>query len=50
MIFKYVTLENEIETYQTILPTDNDEITHWYPCIGLRDIGDQCKISKILIE
>ena len=36
--------------FEMKLPIDNKEITHWYPCIGLRDAGDTCEISGICVK
>eukprot|EP01084_Bolivina_argentea_P062003 113359_1 len=37
------------ELYTMILPNDIDEITHWYPCVSLRDKDDICQISNNII-
>lgn len=50
MIFDYVTSASKETTYEVMLPTKKPEITHWYPCMGLRDIGDECEIYDIVIE
>ena len=35
--------------YSLKLPTNIDGITHWYPCVSLRDKNDICKLSKKII-
>ena len=51
MIFEYDPYTSSKQgKYEMNLPTDIDEITHWYPCVGLRDPLDACTISDIVIE
>lgn len=36
--------------YELSLPTYNiDGITHWYPCVSLRDAGDECEIGQVTV-
>eukprot|EP01084_Bolivina_argentea_P116475 206948_1 len=37
-------------TYQMQLPTNEIEITHWYPAACLRDTNDTCEISDVVVE
>ena len=37
-------------SYEYELPTDNDKITHWYPCVSLRDANDECEIMDVTIQ
>eukprot|EP01084_Bolivina_argentea_P024210 45144_1 len=41
---------NGIKLYEIVLPTNNKEITHWYPCISLRDKNDVCKILNVTVN
>eukprot|EP01084_Bolivina_argentea_P177610 307108_1 len=45
LLFTYGTKSHEIS-----LPANNNEITHWYPCISLRDKNDTCKILNVTIK
>ena len=36
--------------YSIDLPTNIDEITHWYPCVRLRNQGERCVVSNIVVK
>ncbi len=43
--------QNDVEFSIIPLPTHESGITHWHPCIGLRDEGDVCNIpEEVIIE
>ena len=52
IFYDYIVSESKIGKYEMILPTviDDEEITHWYPAVGLRDADDECEIRGIVVE
>ena len=51
LVFEYVNEDNDQKDYELYLP-DNTRIdqnyTHWYPCVGLRNDGDECGITDVI--
>ena len=50
LIFDYTNLNHNHATYQLLLPMNNEDITHFYPCLGLREQGDECEITDVIVE
>eukprot|EP01084_Bolivina_argentea_P159995 278649_1 len=49
--YKYGNISgNGIRLYEITLPTNNNNITHWYPCVSLRDKNDICKILNVIVK
>ena len=50
LIFNYVDGAGDNVSYEMVLQTKSDKITHFYPCVGLRDAGDECEVIDIVVE
>lgn len=50
LIFTNRSRQPQFRKCEMTIPTNNDEITHWYPCIGLTETNNKCEIFDIVIE
>ena len=49
LLFRSMHFEDEFE-YRMVLDIDVHKITHLYPCVALREVGDECEIGEVRIE
>ena len=50
LVYNYQACDGDITKWEITLPVYNKKITHWYPCVGLRDPHDTCEILAISVD